>query len=43
MVSTLRRTYSFSEGQAGVVLGFGAIATEDIAAAVPRLIECLRP
>jgi GntR family transcriptional regulator/MocR family aminotransferase len=43
MVSTLRRTYSFSEGQAGVVLGFGAIATEDIAAAGPRLIECLRP
>lgn len=42
MVSTLRRTYRFSDGQPGVVLGFGAIATHDVAEAVARLIDCLR-
>ncbi|GAA4374717.1 PLP-dependent aminotransferase family protein [Agromyces bauzanensis] len=41
-LSLLHRTYQFSEPQPGVVLGFGAIAGDDIPPAIHRLVECLR-
>jgi GntR family transcriptional regulator/MocR family aminotransferase len=41
LISSLRLTYQFTEGRGGVVLGFGAIATEDIPPAVTLLGETL--
>jgi GntR family transcriptional regulator/MocR family aminotransferase len=42
LVSTLGRTYQFSEPLAGAVVGFGAVATSDVRTAVRLLGECLR-
>ncbi|MGA9596423.1 MAG: PLP-dependent aminotransferase family protein, partial [Acidimicrobiia bacterium] len=42
-VSTLRRTYRTTEPQPGIILGFGALETADIPAAVRLLTECLEP
>lgn len=41
LVSTLRRTYQFSTPVPGVVVGFGAIATDDVTPALERLATCL--
>lgn len=41
-LTTLHRSYQFTEPQPGVALGFGAIAGEDIPTAIGRLVECLR-
>ena len=41
LISTLRRTYQFTEPRAGAVVGFGAVATSHVPEAVHRLGECL--
>lgn len=43
LLSTLRRTYQFETPQAGVIVGFGAIATADVPRAVELLARCLQP
>lgn len=40
--SSLRRTYQFSEGHPGIIVGFGAIATADVPTAIERLMACVR-
>ena len=41
LISTLRPTYQFSQPQAGIIVGFGAIATPDVPRAIILLKECL--
>jgi GntR family transcriptional regulator/MocR family aminotransferase len=40
-LSRLRRSYQFSEPRAGIVVGFGAIATPDVPRAISMLRDCL--
>ena len=40
-LSRLRLSYQFSEPRAGIVVGFGAIATQDVPRAISLLRECL--
>jgi GntR family transcriptional regulator/MocR family aminotransferase len=41
LISTLRLTYQFEKPQPGIVVGFGAIATEDVPTAITLLADCL--
>lgn len=43
LLSTLRRTFRTTDPVPGVVLGFGALATEDVDEAVAVLARCLSP
>ena len=40
-LSRLRLSYQFSEPRAGIVVGFGAIATPDVPRAISMLRECV--
>jgi len=40
-LSRLRLSYQFSESRAGIVVGFGAIATPDVPTAISLLRDCL--